>query len=438
MPVNPVRHPRAHVAHGPSRGLARRAATAALRSGLVVFAACVNAQPAPGATQEAASRPADAAASEDGPVSLVLTSVAQQADGRGVLEGASRSRVNHRLDATASTPLGGSTVRGFVHLRAGRGQSIATTPAFTGTLNATAVEAQSPGGRGDYAILAEAWLEADLPLAAPGRALRINVGKIDPFVFFDQNGAADDESRHFLNGAFVHNPLLDAGRDAGADAYGFAPGARAALVDQSAAGGWALSLGVFLAKDDGDPASCRSHPVLMAQAERSFAPLGGEAGRYRLYAWHRRAARGLDGRAERHAGLGLSIEQPLGAGFTAFARYGQALRGTVRFDRVLTSGGEWSGAGWGRPEDAVGVAAGWLRASGDLRRLAPVVDADGDGVPDFPGGASGTERLAEVYYRLAVGRRAELTADLQAVHRPAARPDAPLVRVATLRLRIGF
>jgi hypothetical protein len=78
-------------------------------------------------------------------------------------------------------------------------------------------------------LLAQAWYQATIPLPLGGfkpaskQSLEVTVGKMDPFVFFDQNAAAGDEARQFLNSVFVHNPLLDAGGDIGVDANGFAP-----------------------------------------------------------------------------------------------------------------------------------------------------------------------------------------------------------------------
>jgi high affinity Mn2+ porin len=54
---------------------------------------------------------------------------------------------------------------------------------------------------------------------------------MDIFGFFDQNTAAGDESRQFLNSVFVHNPLLDAGGEVGVDANGFQPGFVASYVN---------------------------------------------------------------------------------------------------------------------------------------------------------------------------------------------------------------
>ena len=71
------------------------------------------------------------------------------------------------------------------------------------------------------AILGQAWYQAAIPLPFLGfkpysrETLELTFGKMDIFGFFDQNAAAGDEAKQFLNSVFVHNPLLDAGREAG-------------------------------------------------------------------------------------------------------------------------------------------------------------------------------------------------------------------------------
>ena len=73
--------------------------------------------------------------------------------------------------------------------------------------------------------MAQAWYQLEVPFTERNvlRKTTFTVGKIDPFVFFDQNAIADDETRRFANNVFVHNPLLDSGGDVGADRFGFAP-----------------------------------------------------------------------------------------------------------------------------------------------------------------------------------------------------------------------
>jgi hypothetical protein len=51
-------------------------------------------------------------------------------------------------------------------------------------------------------------------------------------------------------------------------------------------------------------------------------------------------------------------------GLTVFTRYGHAFSGEVRFDNAFTLGAQLTGMRWGRENDRVGVAFGWLTSSG--------------------------------------------------------------------------
>ena len=272
------------------------------------------------------------------------------------------------------------------------------------------------------ALIAQAWYQAAIPLAGGGErsreTLEVTFGKMDPFVFFDQNAAANDETRQFLNSAFVHNPLLDAGGDIGADDYGFSPGLRLSYVNQrSAPQSWRLSLGVLGA---GDGASFRrsfSSPMVIAQAERELSLLQGLSGNYRAYAWRNGQALGTTGAVERHTGFGLSADQRYGDAITLFGRYGHQLSGEVSFDRALTLGAEVGGAYWKRSADALGVAFGQLRAT--------AAGAD-------------PERVFELYYRYRVGKHFELSPDLQLIASPGGDASAATISVLGLRAHVTY
>ncbi|MBK7719967.1 MAG: hypothetical protein IPJ36_14880 [Simplicispira sp.] len=120
----------------------------------------------------------------------------------------------------------------FVHARFGQGDGLALRPTYTGTANSSTFSGTDPDDA--QFTLAQAWYQLDVPLSQRGaHKAAFTVGKIDPFGFFDQNAIADDETRHFANKVFVHNPLLDSGGDIGADRFGFSPGAKAAYENSS-------------------------------------------------------------------------------------------------------------------------------------------------------------------------------------------------------------
>jgi hypothetical protein len=298
-------------------------------------------------------------------------------------------------------------------------------------------------------LLAQAWYQFDIPLPIGGfkpasrESLTFNFGKMDPFLFFDQNTIADDETTRFLNTAFVHNPLLDAGGDVGVDAFGFTPGLRLAYDNRANKPlAWGASLGAFGAGSGAQFSNSLDRPFVIAQIDSAQKFFGGLDGHYRLYAWQNNQAtpyaNEADVTAEKHTGWGASLDQRVGDATTLFARYGQQTRGRVRFDRALTLGAEFGGSDWGRGADAIGLAWGELRASDDFRAEAPTLDADADGNPDFGYAPDRTEQVAEIYYRARINPQFELTPDFQLIRHPGADPEAATVKVVGLRAQATF
>ena len=383
-------------------------------------------------------------------VSASLTGVVQSASAKSTASASRETRSNYRGDIAVTMPggeLGNAEGKIFAHLRIGQGNGIGLRPTYTSTPNTTAFQVQGANADPDdsFGVLAQAWYQLNVPLPVGGykpgsrESLRLTFGKIDPFVFFDQNVAADDESTRFLNNAFVHNPLLDSGGDVGADQYGFAPGVIASYTNErSKPESWGASLGVFGSGPGANFSGSQSRPFVIGQLETSRRFFGSLAGNYRLYAWTNGRAIDFDGAQARHAGWGVSADQRVGDAVTLFGRYGHQAKGRVRFDRALTFGAELGGSYWGRAADSIGVAAGFLRTGAAFRNASPTVDADGDGVPDFGFTASGLERIGELYYRFRVNSRFELSPDLQFIRRPGGNGGAPSVTVAGLRAKVGF
>ena len=365
-----------------------------------------------------------------------LTGMVQQARRRDLDDpGAGQSRSNYRGDVGVTLPggkFGDSTGKVFVHARFGQGAGLALRPTYTSTANSTTFRGSEPDDT--QFTLAQLWYQLDMPLggARSARQARFTAGKIDPFVFFDQNSIADDETRHFVNNVFVHNPLLDSGGDAGVDRYGFSPGAIAAYEDASdKAMAWGASLGVFGAGNGANFSASSGKPFVIAQAWVS-PRINALPGTYRAYAWSNARATDFDGSETSHSGLGVSADQRVADSLTLFARYGHQTSGNVRFSRALTVGGELDGSAWGRGADGLGMAVGLLRTSG---RFAAASAADLDA---YGQGARGAERIGELYYRIHLNDHVEITPSLQYTGRPAADPDAKAIAVVGLRARVGF
>lgn len=350
------------------------------------------------------------------------------------------SQLNYRGDAFVSLPLasvGDIEQNVFVQFRLGQGVGLNGISSFSKP-NASAFRVLSTTPDDAVAVLGQAWYQATIPLPFGGykphskETLEVNFGKIDPFVFFDQNAAAGDETLQFLNSAFVHNPLLDAGGDIGVDANGFAPGFRLSYSNATQKPQtWRLSLGVFGAGAKGaNYERSLTSPLLMLQAETEQRMLGGLAGNYRIYAWSNPQAAHFDetiSAPQRHSGWGISADQRVGDGVTLFGRYGQQMQGNVLFDRALTLGAEVNGSYWSRGADRLGLAAGWLKTSSDYRAFsanaAPV---------------SAAERVAELYYRFHINQQFQLSPGFQYIANPGGDRSASAVKVLGLRAQIAY
>lgn len=381
-----------------------------------------------------------------------LTSVAQHANRGASATGSAENQINWRSDAQVSVPggsIGDTEGKLFFHFRMGQGDGLASlNPSFS-VPNATAF--QLGGSQPDNAspILAQAWYQLTVPLPLDGvkdkrrEHLELNFGKIDPFLFFDQNTAADDETARFMNLAFVHNPLLDAGGGAGLDAYGFTPGLRLAYhSDQDRPIGWGVSLGVFGSSSGAAFGNSLQQPFVIAQAETQQRFFGGLAGNYRVYAWRNGRAtpfnNAVDTTSETQAGWGLSVDQQVSDDLGLWGRYGQSTRGRVQFGRAATLGAEFTGNLWGRGADRLGLAYGWLAASNAFKAKSARLDADGTGSPDFGWTASGAEHVAEVYYRWYLNKQFALTPDYQLIHHAGANGAVGDTHIVGLRAQFTY
>ena len=364
-----------------------------------------------------------------------LTGMVQQAPRSALNDpAAGRSRANYRGDVAVTLPggdFGANKGKVFLHARFGQGEGLALRPTYTGTANSTTFSGTDPDDT--QFTLAQAWYQLDVPLGqGDAHKAVFTVGKIDPFGFFDQNAIADDETRHFANNVFVHNPLLDSGGDVGADRFGFSPGAIAAYENSSdKAMPWGASLGVFGSGNGANFSGSSGKPFAIAQAWVS-PRINQLPGTYRVYAWSNARSTDFDGDEARHAGMGLSLDQRVTDTLTLFGRYGHQTSGRVLFNDAFTMGAELDGSAWRRGSDGLGLAFGMLRTSG---RYASASAADPAG---YGYAARGSERIGELYYRMQLNDHVEITPSLQYISRPAANPDAKGIALLGLRARVGF
>lgn len=357
--------------------------------------------------------------------SLILA--AQRVDGGG----ADESQLNTRADIEVELPagaIGDAEGRVFAHFRAGDGDGVGN--GSFATPNATVL------GNVNAPVLMQAWYQLDIPLGGDSGnlgQLEVTLGKIDPFGFFDGNAIADDESEQFMNLAFIHNPLLDAGGDIGVGAHGASPGVRLAWVSDINGGNhWTASLGLFGAGNGADFNTSVGNPLTLAQLEYAGKLWKGLEGAYRLYGWSNAQAWDtvndldangeFDDTQEKHTGFGLSLDQQISANTTLFARYGHSRKGTLPFDKAYTLGAQFGGAAWGRDNDRIGLAFGSL-ATSDAYRAA--------------GSGSGSERILELFYALQLNDTVQITPGIQRIDNPAGARTGDQT-VWTLRAKAAF
>ena len=362
-----------------------------------------------------------------------LTMVEQGRTGGPTVDKDQDSAINYRGDATLSVPAGEyGNAKGFVftHFRMGAGLGLRNPDGAFSSLNITSFQRPNSIASDSTVTLAEAWYQFTLPLPVGGnpdrsyRHLEFNIGKMDPFVFFDQNAISDDETRGFINQSFVHNPLLDTGNDAGLDHFGFTPGIRMAYVyDVYRPITYELSVGVFGAGNNASFKGNLKSPFIIIQAETAQRFFSGLNGHYRLYVWNNGQGVDIDGAVRSHKGIGLSMDQQVGDYIALFGRYGHQLQGKVKFNQTVTVGAEIRGASWGRSGDAVGVALGWLNSSNEFRQVSA---------------ASGAEQLAEVFYRYRFNKFIAISSDFQYVRYPGGNKASSGLAAYGLRTQINF
>lgn len=285
------------------------------------------------------------------------------------------------------------------------------------------------------------------------RRLVIHAGKLSVMDVFDANALAHDPRSQFLNWTLMGHGAWDYP----ADTRGYTWGYAAELYWDD----WVLRHGRFAEPLEAnqlemDHGFARAHgDVVELEHDHS---LGGQAGAVRLMAFRNTtrmgsyrqslAERPLDpdvvstrayGRAKR--GWGLNLEQALTADLGAFARWSWSDGRTETWafteaDRSASAGFTLKGTAWRRAQDRLGVAyvqnglgpdhEAYL-AAGGLGFLL------GDGRLN-----PGSERIAEAYYALALGRYVTASADVQRIWNPGYNRDRGPAGLCALRLHAQF
>lgn len=295
-----------------------------------------------------------------------------------------------------------------------------------------------------------------LPDTESARQIEVKLGKLAVSDDFDRNRYADGARSQFLNWSLLNNTAWDYA----ADTRGYTSGLMLGWITPR----WSLRYGIYempaqangptlvdsLGRARGQQVelTLQRSPegaVLRLLVYRNIASMGS----YREAIAHALAHGSVpditaDDRPGRHkTGYAINGELPLADdGDTGvFVRLGWNDGRTESFaytevDRIASLGVQVSGIHWGRPGDHVGlgVAIDGLSAEHhDYLALGGSGFVLGDGALRY-----GTERIAELYYSLALGAHVTLSPDLQWIANPGYNQDRGPVAFAGLRAHLQF
>ncbi len=241
--------------------------------------------------------------------------------------------------------------------------------------------------------LREAWLMTQLW----NQQLSLTIGRVDLTNYFDSNAAANDETIQFLSDALVNNPALGLAEN----------GAGMALV-YDPKGAFSARLGYQQSTD----AATNLSDSLYQLVEIGYRanPFRTGEGNYRL--WYRQdntIGGGL-------SAYGLSFDQTLSAGITAFTRYGaNEVEGDSEEDIHYSAGVQFANGLGFNPEDSWGVGY----AGSDLADRS-------------------NERLVESYYNLRIAEKLQLSFHLAYLIEKAAGSEVVSYVVPGTRLQASF
>jgi len=295
-----------------------------------------------------------------------------------------------------------------------------------------------------------------LPGSQPVDRWEVKAGMLTLTDDFDLNRYANNNRTQFLNYDFLYNTAWDYASDTRGYSYGFV----AALVQPR----WRLAFGVFMEPNAGNGADFDvfNTSELGYNLELTLKP--NDAGTVvRVLSYFNEARMGsydeaLElGRATSMVpnlllieklggtkyGFGLNFEQPLAdEGETGlFGRIGwndgsYETWSYTESDRHASLGAQLSGVHWGRMEDRFGIAYGINGLSTphkDYLAAGGIGILLGDGKLNY-----GPEQVLETYYRVQIGRFAQLSPDFQYIQNPGYNRDRGQAEVYSVRLRLNY
>jgi hypothetical protein len=292
----------------------------------------------------------------------------------------------------------------------------------------------------------------------PERRLEIRLGKFSLVDFFDLNAVGSDSHLQFLGWGMDNNAAYDYAADTHGYTYGLLVEYHqrrlvlryAEMLEPKVANGPNIDFNITQAHSEN------------AEVEIHHNVLGKQEGIVRLLVFVNHADMGSyrgavhdfeagltpvpqitttrqQGRIK--YGFGANLEQPLPAGFRAFARFGWNNGTTESWayteaDQAVSFGAGHDGAPWHRRYDRAGLAFDTLAISGDHRRYLALGGLGfllGDGALRY-----GREQSLEFYYTAHIWRGAFLSFDIQRFTNPGYNQDRGPVVVPGVRAHIEF
>jgi high affinity Mn2+ porin len=288
------------------------------------------------------------------------------------------------------------------------------------------------------------------------RRIVLTAGKLAVTDLFDRNDVAADPRTRFLNWSLLTHGAFDYA----ADSRGYTWGAALEWFHDD----WAVRAGRFLVpvEPNGlalDWAAAR-HFGDQAELEHRHQ-WAGQPGTLRLLVFRNRArmARYTDALAlatatgttpdlnalprdeQSKRGVGVALEQQVGAAASVFARAARADGRTETYafaeiDSSLSAGAMIKGGAWHRGEDTVGVAFarnGLSSAHRQYLAAGGLTFFSGDGALRYR-----PENIVEAYYSVAAAKHAFVTLDWQHIAHPAYNADRGPVNVGSVRLHVEY
>ncbi len=285
--------------------------------------------------------------------------------------------------------------------------------------------------------------------------LVFTIGKYSVVDIFDTNKYAHDPRNDFFNWSIIDQGAFDYA----ANAWGFTYGGAAEWYQDW----WTARAGVFDLSQAPNTAAL-SHGFgqgqFVAELEERHS-LWDQPGKLKLLYWLTRGNLGtyIDAIAlgavtgqtpstgavrsfRTKDGFGLNLEQQLATDLGVFARASMS-QGTVEevdftdINQSISAGLSLTGARWGRPDDAAGLAGAANRVS-HQGKLYLAAGGLGGIIGDGQLPNAGPEQILEAHYSVALFSFARFTADYQFIKNPAYNRDRGPVSVFGLRLHVQY